>query len=54
MTRLNIVVKVSVATGSGHPDHPGHPGHILPGSTGSDLLYKIPGSDLDFAKDHVR
>ena len=39
----------SVATGSGHPDHPGQPDHILPGSTGSDPLYKISGSDLDFA-----
>ena len=35
-----------VETGSGHP---GHPGHVLPGSTGSDLLYKISGSDPDSA-----
>ena len=38
-----------VKTGSGHPGHPGQPGHVLPGSTGSDPLYKISGSDPDFA-----
>ena len=43
-------VQPSVATGSGHPDHPGH---ILPGSTGSDPLYKISESDPDFAWDHM-
>ena len=43
-----LAVNNSVATGSGHPDHPGQPGHILPGSTGSDALYKISGSDPDF------
>ena len=39
----------SVVTGSGHPDHLGQPGHILPGSMGSDPLYKVSGSDPDFA-----
>ena len=34
-------MRISVATGSGHPGHPGQPGHVLPGSTRSDLLYKI-------------
>ena len=33
-----------VETGSGHP---GHPGHIFSGSSGSDPLYKISGSDPD-------
>ena len=36
-----------VETVSGHPDH------VLPGSYGSDALYKISGSDLDFALDHM-
>ena len=43
----------SVETGSGHPGHPGQPGHVLSGSTGSDPLYKISGSDPDSALDHV-
>ena len=33
-----------VETRSGHP---GHPGHIFSGSSGSDPLYKISGSDPD-------
>ena len=43
------MITTNVATGSGHPDHLGQPGHILPRSTESDPLYKISGSDLDFA-----
>ena len=35
--------------GSSHPDYPGQPGHILSESAGSDLLYKISGSDPDSA-----
>ena len=42
---LSLQITYSVATGSGHPDHQGQSGHILPGSTGSDPLYKISGSD---------
>ena len=42
-----------VETGSGHPGNPGHPGQVLSGSSGSDLLYKISGSDLDSALDHM-
>ena len=38
---------IRVETGSGHPGHPGHPGHIFSGSSGSDPLYKISGSDPD-------
>ena len=30
------------------------PGHILSGSSGSDLVYKLSGSDPDAALDHVR
>ena len=37
-------VEIRVETGSGHP---GQLGHILSGSSGSDLLYKISGSDPD-------
>ena len=44
-----VAIYISIATGSGHPDHQGQPGHILHGSTGSDPLYKISGSDLDLA-----
>ena len=35
---------IRVETGSCYP---GHPGHILSGSSGSDPLYKISGSDPD-------
>ena len=40
-----------VETGSGHP---GHPGHILSGSSGSDPLYKLSGSDPDSTLYHMR
>ena len=40
---LLLGIATCVATGSGHP------GHILCGSTGSDPLYKISGSDPDLA-----
>ena len=39
-----------VETGSGHP---GQPGHILSGSSGSDPLYKISGSDPDSTLYHM-
>ena len=45
---------IRVETGSGHSGHLGQPGHILSGSSGSDLLYKISGSDLDSTLYHVR
>ena len=48
-----VYVCYRVETGSGHPGNPGHPGHILSGSSGSDPLYKISGSDPDSALDHV-
>ena len=44
-----MAICTSVATGSGHPDHPGQLGYVLPGSTGSDPIYRIPRSDADFA-----
>jgi len=34
--------------GSGHPGHPGQPGHILSGSSGSDPVQKLSGSDPDW------
>ena len=40
-----------VETGSGHL---GQPDHVLSGSSGSDLVCKISGSDLDSALNHVR
>ena len=43
------MVDISVETGSGHP---GHPGHIFSGSSGSDPVYNLSGSDPDL--DHVR
>ena len=43
----SMYVHSRVETGSGHPGHLGHPGHILSGSSGSDPLYKISGSDPD-------
>ena len=46
---IKCVFCTSIATGSGHPDYPGQPDHILPGSTGSDPLYKISKSDPDSA-----
>ena len=42
-----MTILTRVETGSGHPGHPGQPGHILSGSSGSDPLYKISGSDPD-------
>ena len=50
----NICIYIRVETGSGHPGHPGHPGHILSGSSGSDPLYKLSGSDPDSTLNHVR
>ena len=44
---MHMCVCVRVETGLGHP------GHILSGSSGSDRVYKISGSDLDSALDHV-
>ena len=44
-------VYIRVETGSGHP---GHPGHILSGSSGSDPVYKLSGSDPDSTLNHVR
>ena len=44
------VVCVRVETGLGHP---GQPGHILSGSSGSDPVYKISGSDPNSVLDHV-
>ena len=38
----------SVETRSGHPGNPGQPGHIFSGSSGSDPVYKLSGSDLDW------
>jgi len=52
-TVLMIAVGSSIATGSGHPGYLGHLGHFFYGSSGSDPLYKISGSDPDFALDHV-
>ena len=47
----SCMVANRVETGSGHP---GHPGHILSGSSGSDPVYKLSGSDLDSTLNHVR
>ena len=41
-------IQISVETGSGHPGHPGHPGHIFSGSSGSDPVYNLSGSDPDW------
>ena len=41
---LCVCVCVRVETGSGHP------GHVFAGSSGSDPLYKISGSDPDSAR----
>ena len=42
---IHTYLHTRVETGSGHP------GHILPGSSGSNLLYKISRSDLDSSMD---
>ena len=39
------LILVSVETGSGLP---GQPGHIFSGSSGSDSVYKLSGSDPDW------
>ena len=46
-------VCVRVETRSGHLGYPGQPGHILSRSSGCDPVYKISGSDLDSALNHV-
>ena len=38
----NTKVQISVETGSGHP------GHIFSGSSGSDPVYNLSGSDPDW------
>ena len=47
-TNETHIVYTRVETGSGHPGHPGQPGHVFAGSSGSDPLYKISGSDPDW------
>ena len=44
------MVSIRVETRSGHP---GQPDHVLSRSSGSDLVYRISGSELDFALDHM-
>ena len=44
----STITHSSVETGSGHPGHPGHPGHIFSGSSGSDPVYNLSGSDPDW------
>ena len=44
---------IRVETGSGHPDYLGQVDHIFSGSSGSDLVYKLSGSDPDYALDHM-
>ena len=51
LSRYTVIMFGSrVETGSGHP---GQPGHVLSGSSGSDPVYKISGSDPDSLLDHV-
>ena len=45
---------IRVETGSGHPGYPGQLGHVLSRSSGSDPVYKISGSDLDSALNHMQ
>ena len=45
-----IYIHTRVETESGHP---GHPGHILSGSSGSDPLHELSGSDPDPTLNHV-
>ena len=45
--RTHTHTRTRVETGSGHP------GHILSGSSGSDPLYKLSGSDPDSTLNHV-
>ena len=40
---FSVAVPTRVETGSGHPGYLGQPRHVLPGSSGSDLVYKYPG-----------
>ena len=46
-----MCIWVRVETGSGHP---GQPGHVLSGSSRSDPVYKIFGSDPNSALNHVQ
>ena len=40
---FSVAVPTRVETGLGHPGYLGQMGHILPGSSGSDLVYKYLG-----------
>ena len=48
-TYIITIVCIRVEPGLGHPGYPGHWGHVFSRSS----LYKIFGSDLDSALDHV-
>ena len=49
---LNLYIRVE--TGSGYPGHLGQPCHVLSGSSGSDPVYKISGSDPDSVLNRVQ
>ena len=49
---LCVRVYVCIRVGT-RLSHLGQPGHVLSRSTGSDLVYKISGSDPDFALDYM-
>ena len=49
-----MIVQIRVETGSGHPNYLGQLGMILCGSSGSDPVNKISGSDPDSALNHMQ
>ena len=46
-------VTIRVETRLGHPIYLGQADHILSGSSGSDPVYKLSESELDYALDHM-
>ena len=51
--KMTCMHQYRVETGSGYPGYAGQLGHVLSGSSGSDQVYKISGSDPDSTLDHV-
>ena len=48
-----VCMQNRVETGLSHPGYPGQLGQVLSGSTGSDLVYKLSGSNPDCTLDNI-
>ena len=50
----DYIVSTRVETRLGHLGYPGQPDQVLSGSSGSDPVYKISGSDPDSILNHMQ